>query len=121
MVLLPVFSRPGGNMTGMTGMNSELSAKRLGLLHEMVPQATTIGFLTGRLNAGIDQKGVRAAARSLGVELVEFEVVGRVLERAFDAFAERQVGAVLVDDIPNLGGATLVIVRLEQQHKIPTM
>jgi putative ABC transport system substrate-binding protein len=95
-------SRPGGNMTGLTDLNSELAAKRLGLLHEMVPQATTIGFLTGRAYApaGIDhQDDVRAAARSLGLELVEFEVVDRVSERAFDAFAERHVGAVLVDNL----------------------
>ena len=117
-------SRPGGNLTGLTGIASELAAKRLGLLHEMVPQATTIGFLTGKTNetAGIDhQNDVRAAARSLGLELVEFEVVGRVLERAFDAFAERQVRAVLVDNFPYLIAATPVIIRLEQQHKIPTM
>jgi putative ABC transport system substrate-binding protein len=62
-------SRPGGNLTGLTGLENELAAKRLGLLHEMVPQATTIGFLTGRANATawIDhQNDVRAAARSLG-------------------------------------------------------
>jgi putative ABC transport system substrate-binding protein len=90
----------------------------------MVPQATTIGFLTGRASAaaGIDQQNVvRAAARSLRLELVEFEVVGDVLQRAFDVFAERQVGAVLVDNFINLIAATPVIVRLEQQHKIPTM
>jgi putative ABC transport system substrate-binding protein len=115
-------SRPGGNMTGMTGLNSELSVKRLSLLHEMVPQATTIGFLTGTGTLKADgYKNIPAAARSLRLELVEFEVAGRVLEPAFNAFAERQVGAVLVDDIANLGGATQVIVRLEQQHKIPTM
>jgi putative ABC transport system substrate-binding protein len=114
-------SRPGGNLTGLTGIASELAAKRLGLLHEMVPQAATIGYLTGSADAD-----VRAAARSLGLELVEFEVLGRVLERdflerAFDAFAERQVGAVLVSNLAILIAATPVIVRLEQQHKIPTM
>ena len=127
-------SRPGGNLTGLTGIAEELAAKRLGLLHEMVPQATTIGFLTGRTNetAGIDhQNDVRAAARSLGLEtvefevvgpeLVEFEVVGPVLERAFEAFAQRQVGAVLVANLAILIAAEPVIVRLEQQHKIPTM
>jgi putative ABC transport system substrate-binding protein len=108
-------SRPGGNLTGLTGIESELAAKRLGLLHEMVPQTTAIGFL-GRAN-----ETVRAAARSLGVELVEFEVVGRGFERAFDAFAQRQVGAVLVSNSEILIAATPVIVRFEQQHKIPTM
>ena len=117
-------SRPGGNLTGLTGLASELAAKRLSLLHEMVPQATTIGFLTGRANATawIDhQNDFRAAARSLRLELVEFQVVGGVLERAFDAFAERQVGAVLVANSLILLDAVPVIVRLEQQHKIPTM
>ena len=79
---------------------------------------------TGSLNttAWIDhQNDVRATARSLRLELVEFDVVGGVLERAFDAFAERQVGAVFVDNFQNLIAATPVIVRLEQQHKIPTI
>jgi len=47
--------------------------------------------------------------------------VGRDLERAFDAFAERQVGAVFVDDFPLGVPVVPAIVRLEQQHKIPTM
>jgi putative ABC transport system substrate-binding protein len=117
-------SRPGGNMTGLTGMESELGPKRLALLHEMVPQATTIGFLTGRVNATawIDhQNDVRAAARSLRLELVEFDVVGGVLERAFDAFAQRQVAAVFVDNFASLIAEVPAIVRLEHQYKIPTM
>ena len=114
-------SRPGGNLTGLTGIASDLAAKRLSLLHEMVPQATTIGFLIGKTADIYYQNDVRAAARSLGLELVEFEVVGGDLERAFDAFAERQVGAVLVSNLAILVAATPVIVRLEQQHKIPTM
>ena len=39
--------RPGGNVTGMTTQTAELMGKRLGLLHELVPGATTIAFLTG--------------------------------------------------------------------------
>jgi putative ABC transport system substrate-binding protein len=108
--------RPGGNLTGLTGIASELAAKRLGLLHEMVPQATTIGFLRAGANAD-----VRAAARSLGLKLVEFAGVGRILEHAFDVFAEWQVGAVLVDNSPTMVAAQQVIIRLEQQHKIPAM
>jgi putative ABC transport system substrate-binding protein len=114
-------SRPGGNLTGLTGIASELAVKRLCLLHQMVPQATTIGLLRGETSYAYYQNDVHAAARSLGLELVEFEVVGRDLERAFDAFAERQVGAVLVANSLILLDAVPVIVRLEQQHKIPTM
>src|SRR5207302_7254840 len=107
-------SRPGGNMTGLTSLDSELAAKRLGLLHEMVPQATTIGFLTGRAgnNTADHETGVFAAARSLGLELVKFEVVGRILTRAFATFVERKVGAVLVDNVASLLLATPVIIQL---------
>jgi putative ABC transport system substrate-binding protein len=39
-------NRPGGNVTGTTAQATELTGKRLGLLHELVPSATTVGFLT---------------------------------------------------------------------------
>jgi putative ABC transport system substrate-binding protein len=94
-------SRPGGNMTGLTGMASELGPKRLALLHEMVPQAATIGYLTDGRNSAVP--AVREAARSLGLELVEVE--GTVLTRAFATFVDRQVGAVLVDNIGTLFAA----------------
>jgi putative ABC transport system substrate-binding protein len=110
-------SRPGGNMTGLTGMESELGPKRLALLHEMVPQAATIGYLTDGRNSAVP--AVREVARSLRLELVEVE--DTVLTRAFATFVERQVRAVLVDNVPTLFAATQAIVRLEQQYKIPTM
>jgi putative ABC transport system substrate-binding protein len=115
---------PGGNMTGLTGMYEELGPKRLGLLHEMVPHAATIGFLT--MAAGNDasqldhQNDIIAAARSLGLELVKSENVID-LPRAFATFVERQVGAVLIDNVARLDAATPIIVRLAQQHKIPTI
>jgi hypothetical protein len=43
-------SRPGGNITGMSVFNSTLGAKRFGLLHELVPSAKTIAFLTNPTN-----------------------------------------------------------------------
>jgi putative ABC transport system substrate-binding protein len=109
-------SRPGGNMTGLTGMESELGPKRLALLHEMVPQAATIGFLTNGGNRAAP--AVREVARSLRLELVEVE---GTITRVFDTFVERQVRAVLVNNVPTLFAATPAIVRLEQQYKIPTM
>jgi putative ABC transport system substrate-binding protein len=117
-------NRPGGNMTGLTDIQSELGPKRLALIHEMVPQAETIGFLTerGENTATVEhQNAIRAAARSLGLELVEFEVVGPVLMRAFATFFERQARAVLVDNVATLFAAAPAIVRLAQQYKIPTI
>jgi putative tryptophan/tyrosine transport system substrate-binding protein len=118
------FKAPGGNMTGLTGMYTELGTKRLSLLHEMVPHATTIGFLT--VAAGSDasqrdhQNDIIEAARSLGLELVKSENVVD-LPRIFAAFVERQVGAVLIDNVGTLDAARPTIARLAQQHKIPTI
>ena len=46
--LVSSFPRPGGNVTGITDMGGELAAKRLGLLHQLVPEATRIGALIDR-------------------------------------------------------------------------
>ena len=43
--LVASYNRPGGNITGIDVMSTELEAKRIGMLHDLVPQATTIGFL----------------------------------------------------------------------------
>jgi putative ABC transport system substrate-binding protein len=59
-------NRPGGNVTGMTAQATELTGKRLGLLHELVPTATTIGFLTIAGSKSKDR--VLAAAQSLGIK-----------------------------------------------------
>jgi putative tryptophan/tyrosine transport system substrate-binding protein len=115
---------PDGNLTGLTGLYSELGVKRLSLLHEMVPHAATIGFLT--VAAGNNalqrdhQNNIIEAARSLGLELVKSEDVFD-LPRAFATFVERQVGAVFIDNLGRLDAARPTIVRLAQQHKIPAI
>src|SRR5205807_1289068 len=71
--LIASLNRPGGNATGVSVLTSELEAKRLGLLRELVPQATTLGVL---LNPNFPaaaiqlrdlQEAARAAGRQLGV------------------------------------------------------
>jgi putative tryptophan/tyrosine transport system substrate-binding protein len=113
------FKAPGGNMTGLTGMYEELGTKRLSLLHEMVPHATTIGFGSDASQRD-HQNDIIEAARSLGLELVKSENVVD-LPRVFAAFVERQVGAVLIDNVGTLDAARPTIARLAQQHKIPTI
>jgi ABC-type uncharacterized transport system substrate-binding protein len=92
--LVASLNRPGGNLTGVAGLNAELGPKRLELLRELVPAATTIPVLinpTGT-EAGAVGRDVQAAARTLGVQL---QVVHASSERDFDTvFATLgQIGA----------------------------
>src|SRR6516162_6602298 len=71
MGLLASLSRPGGNITGVVNLNSEVGPKKLQLLYELVPKATIIGLLVNPANPGneIRTKDMRAGARTLGVEV----------------------------------------------------
>ena len=68
--LVPSFNRPGGNITGAAAINSELGGKRLSLLCDMVPQMTTVAFLSRTsTDAEAQNKQVLEAARALGLKL----------------------------------------------------
>src|SRR5262252_4077002 len=70
--LVPTLSRPGGNITGIYQFTTGLEAKRLGLLHEMVPKVETIGVLVNSNYPTADSqiRDVGDAATSLGVQLI---------------------------------------------------
>ena len=69
--LVESYNRPGGNVTGINILTEGLNAKRIGLLHTLVPQATTIGFLTnpGFASADIQSRDVQEAASALGLKI----------------------------------------------------
>jgi len=70
-------AHPGGNVTGSTCMSSELTAKRLELLKELVPQATRVAYLSDPKEHPTDWKRTRDAASRLGVTLKAFDYEGR--------------------------------------------
>src|SRR5216683_7932863 len=76
-------NRPGGNVTGVVTLNIDTGQKRLELLHELLPAATTIGLLLNPTNAvaEIQSKDLQAAARTLGLQL---RVLHASTERDFD-------------------------------------
>jgi putative tryptophan/tyrosine transport system substrate-binding protein len=81
--LVASLNRPGGNLTGVTNLAAELGPKRLELLHEAVPTATTMAFLVNPTGPGADiqSRDLRAAARTLGLQL---HVLHASTERDFD-------------------------------------
>ena len=83
--LVASLNRPGGNLTGVTGLNVELAPKKLELLHELLPSATIIVMLvnpTNAIAAKNESLAVQAAARTLGLQL---HVLHASTERDFDS------------------------------------
>jgi putative ABC transport system substrate-binding protein len=82
--LVASLNRPGGNLTGVTSLGTELGPKRLGLLHQLVPTATIFAFLVNPTNpgdGGTFPRDMQAAAGTLGLEL---HLLNASTERDFD-------------------------------------
>lgn len=96
-------SRPGGNATGMTIISADLAPKRLGLLRELVPNATAFAALTNPdTPEGRGQSSdMRAAAQVLGLNLRFLEATDeKGIERAFATLTQEKADALLVGSDP---------------------
>ena len=97
--LVNSINRPGGNATGVSFLSAASATKRLELLSQFAPKATTIAVLLNpnTPEAAIEQKDVEAMARAAGQQLIIVEA-GRdgEIEVAFATFVERKAGALFV-------------------------
>ena len=92
-------NRPGRNVTGFTFMTSELGAKRLGLMRELLPGATRFGLLVNPNfpEAEREARDVQAAATTLGRQIeVLFASNSREIDAAFASLRQEQIEALLV-------------------------
>jgi putative ABC transport system substrate-binding protein len=98
--LVASLARPGGNVTGVTNLNTELGQKRLELLRELVPTANVIALLVNPTSSFIAEavsRDLRAAARTLGLQL---HILNASTERDFDTvfatFVQLRAGALVI-------------------------
>ena len=123
--LVASFSRPGGNVTGVAGLSSEVASKRLALLREMVPAATSIAMFVNPANAyyaQLETRDVPAAAQKLGVRLLILNAGTEAdLAEAFKTTAAQQVGAVLIGSDVFFWTVRDQIISLAARNAIPTM
>jgi putative ABC transport system substrate-binding protein len=120
--LVASLSRPGGNVTGMSLFNSVLGAKRLALLHELVPSAGVVAYLTNPANpsAKLEVKAVQEAAKTFGVDLLVVDAsTDQEIEAAFARLTERHIGAVIVAGEPFFDSRRAAIVELAAKNAIP--
>jgi putative tryptophan/tyrosine transport system substrate-binding protein len=122
--LVASLNRPGGNVTGVSFLGGVLGAKRLELLRQLVPKATTIGVLVnpGTPTTEAERKDVQAAAQTIGQQLIILDVSSdRDLEAAFATFVQRGAGALLVGSGPFLTSNRERVAALAARHALPTI
>jgi len=125
--LVTSVSRPGGNVTGMTFLVTELVGKRLNLLLELTPQATTIAYLSlpGSPVSEDLKSDMLSAVRALGREIIVLEVRGplenRDFESAFTTLVGQRAGALMVPNFTDFRINRHKIVELAARHKIAAM
>lgn len=98
--LVASLARPGGNVTGINFFDTEVDAKRLGLMHELLPKAKRMAVLVNPANAktaDATAQALRAAASSLGLELLFFKAsTAAEIDAAFAAIVDAKADAVFI-------------------------
>jgi putative ABC transport system substrate-binding protein len=122
--LVPSLNRPSGNLTGISQFTYSLEAKRLGLLHEMVPAADPIAvvFNQNNPNAPDQLRDLNEAASRAGVGLLPAPVrVQADLDPLFTSLVEKQVKAVFITADPFFNARRAQIVALAARSRMPAM
>jgi putative ABC transport system substrate-binding protein len=122
--LVASLNRPEANVTGISMIGSTLEAKRLELLHEVVPQAAIIGVLINPNYpaAKVQTQEVQEAAGRLGVRVVLLNAgTEPEIDAAFAAFVQQKAGALLVGNDPFFGSWREKLASLAIRHKLPAI
>jgi len=123
--LVASLNRPGGNLTGVTGLNVELAPKKLELLHELVPSATVLALLvnpTNAIAAKNESRAVQAAARTFGLQI---HVLHASTERDFDpvfaSLARLRAGALVIGSDLFFTSRSQQLAALTVRHAVPSI
>jgi putative ABC transport system substrate-binding protein len=122
---VPSLARPGENVTGITFMGVELVAKRMELLHEVLPSATRIALLVNPKNPGLMQDNIRqseAAVKRLGLEMVVVKAGNESeIESAIVTAVQQQANALSIGNDAYLSSRSRQIAFFALRHALPTM
>ena len=122
--LVDSLRRPGGNLTGLSNFNTSLTAKRLELLHEIVPRASTIAVLVNPkspASQAIDA-GAEAAAQALGLQLEILAASSEgEIDAAFATIGQRRVGALLIAGDAYFNMRRTQLTALAARHRLPAI
>ena len=118
-------SRPGGNLTGVVTLNEEIGRKRLELIHEAVPAATTLGLLLNPTNKVVAEplyNDVQAGARELGLQLRVLNASTESdFERVFASLKQMQLGALVIISDPFFISKSEQLAALTIRYAVPAI
>jgi putative ABC transport system substrate-binding protein len=117
-------SRPGGNITGVSFASTALHPKRLGLLHELVPPASTIAWLRDPRDPSFEgrEKEVPPAARELGHQLLALNAQSvDEIDAAFATIVQSRAGALLIGSSLLLNNRRRQLAALAARHGVPAI
>jgi putative ABC transport system substrate-binding protein len=121
--LVASFARPGGNLTGVSFLGIELTAKRLELLRELVPGAARVAVLVNPADAAVVQATLRdteAAGRAMGLQIQVFNAdTAAEIETAFESMARERPDILFVAPTPFLVVRRVQVVQRAAFHRIP--
>jgi putative ABC transport system substrate-binding protein len=122
--LVASLARPGGNLTGVSFIADELTAKRLQILSELVPQAGVIALLVNPKNASAERviRDVQEAARTKGLQLHVLKASSESeIDTAFASLVQLHAGALVVGADPFLSSRRERLVALASRHAVPAI
>jgi putative ABC transport system substrate-binding protein len=122
--LVASLNRPGGNVTGVTELGADLGAKRLGLLRELVPSATSIAVLVNPKRPGVDAQVAQAqeAAQAVGLQVHILEASSeRDFDTAFLTLVKLRAGALVISADALFNNRGDRIIALARRYSIPTI
>jgi putative ABC transport system substrate-binding protein len=123
--LVQSLNHPGGNVTGLTALQTTVTAKRLELLHELMPAVTKIAFLVNPANRALaesDAKEARDTARALGVNLLILDASSQSeIDAAFAILIREQAGALLTNSESLFMVHSDHLAALTARHRVPAL
>ena len=122
--LVASYNRPGGNATGINFQTADMEAKRLGLLHELMPQAKNIVFLYNPKFAAAEGQlpDVREAARTLGLQINALHASTDVeINAAFRTMVQQQTAALILAADPFFDTRRSQLVVLAAYNRLPAI
>ena len=123
--LVASLNRPGGNLTGVTNLNAEILPKRLELMHELVPTATTIALLVNPSNplvAETESRDAQTAARTLGLQLhVLHASTDRDFDTVFASLAQMRAVALVINTDVFFNSRSEQLAALALRHTVPAI
>jgi putative tryptophan/tyrosine transport system substrate-binding protein len=122
--LVASLNRPGGNVTGIVSMNVALGAKRLGLLHELLPGAVRFAVLVNSNSPNVEvvRRDAQAAATAIGRQIeVLTASSNREIDTAFASVAQMRADALVVAPSPLFDNRRVQLITLAAHHRVPTI